>query len=146
VNAANLLALRAFGVVVLKRKSLKKNLLINMRSLNAQTIRLIDQLRSSAELLGLEICTGSQDQIQLCVPRSNYSVLPAHHRGKTLYAGDVDNCLCWMQGWLASLEYLELLGITPDQIQAKEHEIIQEKEHNRLLYAIRTGRDPTSIV
>lgn len=117
-----------------------------MRLLNAQTIRLIDQLRSSAELLGLEIGSGNQDQIHLRVPHSNSSVLPAHRRGRTLFSGDVDDCLCWMQGWRASLEYLELLGITPAQIQAKEHEITQEMEHNRLLYAIRTGRDPTSAV
>ena len=105
---------------------------------------MIDQLRSSAELLGLEICTGGNDEVQLRLPRDNSSVLPVHRRGTILYSGDVDDCLCWMQGWRASLEYLELLGITPAQIQAKEHEITQEMKHNRLLYAIKTGRDPTS--
>lgn len=116
-------------------------------SIGMSYIRKIDQLRMMCERVGLTptdrrmIDSGLDDRVYLTVTGDD-SVLPVYTRGVYLFAGHVDECLAFLQGWGKYNEYLQQLRLINDsKVATAEAKHLAMLEHNRTLHALRTGQD-----
>ena len=72
--------------------------------------------------------------------------LPAYSRDARLFSGDLDQCLCFLAGWQRNIEYLQAIRvITKTNVQKAEKKHIEALEGDRLIRAIREGRDPGDL-
>jgi len=116
-------------------------------SMGMSYIRKIDQLRMMCDRVGLTptdrrmIDSGLDDRVYLTVTGDD-SVLPVYTRGVYLFAGHVDECLAFLQGWSKYNEYLQQLRLINDsKVATAEAKHLAMLEHSRTLHALRTGQD-----
>ena len=112
--------------------------------LSMDAIRKIEQLHRLAEQVGVIIQSDRHgnysDSVCLCAP-DHYQSLPVYRRETVLFRGDVEDCIAWLRGWLANREYLRHIGISDDKISRAEEKCRESMEHDRLIHAIKTGKD-----
>lgn len=114
--------------------------------LGIDAIRKVDQLRDLAESVGMIVTTDQQgsyhftDSVCLTVSGDG-TTLPIYRRDTPLFRGDVEDCIAWLRGWMTAREYLRYIGIGDEKIQEAEERYRESLEHERLMHAIKTGKD-----
>ena len=114
--------------------------------LGMEAIRKIDQLRGLADSVGLVVAVDRQgsyhfsDTVCLTVSGDG-ATLPIYRRETPLFRGDVEECIAWLRGWMTAREYLRYIGIGDDTVQEAEERYRESLEHERLMHAIKTGKD-----
>ena len=111
-----------------------------------EAIRKIDQLRGLADSVGVVVSVDRQgsyhfsDTVCLTVSDDG-TTLPIYRRETPLFRGDVEECIAWLRGWMTAREYLRYIGIGDDTVQEAEERYRESLEHERLMHAIKTGKD-----
>lgn len=117
--------------------------------LGMDAIQKIEQLNMLADKVGVVVSSDKNspytspytDNVCLCVPREE-GPIPVYRRDTALFRGDVEDCIAWLRGYLFHKEYMKHLGFSDRMMEEAEAKCRQDQEDERLLTAIKTGKDP----
>jgi hypothetical protein len=120
-----------------------------MPRLGIDALRKIEQLNMLAEKVGVIVSSDDNrstygfpytDDVCLCIPRDE-SIMPVYRRDTILFRGDVEDCIAWLKGYMAHTEYMRHLGFSDRMMEEAEEKYRQSLEHERLIHAIKHGKD-----
>ena len=111
--------------------------------MNYHDYQLIKTLERMAEDCGFEIRRSSygSEHISL-MTQEKATALPVYARNIALFTGTVEESVCFLQGWYKQREYLTvLLKLKTDRIKDAEQKLVEKYESDRVISALKTGRD-----
>jgi len=111
--------------------------------MNYNDYQMIKNLEQMADTSGFDIRRSSygSDHISLMTKEKD-TALPVYARNTSIFTGSVEQCLCFLQGWYKQREYLTvLLKLKTDRIKDAEQKLVEKYESDRVIAALKTGRD-----
>ena len=111
--------------------------------MNYHDYQLIKTLEKMAKDCGFEIRRSSYggDHISL-MTQDKATALPVYARNIALFTGTIEESVCFLQGWYKQREYLSvLLKLKPDRIMEAEQKLVDKYESDRVMSALKTGKD-----
>ena len=111
--------------------------------MNYHNYQLVKTLEKMAEDCGFEIRRSSygSEHISL-MTQDKDTALPVYARNIALFTGTVEESVCFLQGWYKQREYLTvLLRLKTDRIKDAEQKLVEKYESERVMAAIKTGKD-----